>query len=83
MTNFLIPRAILLRVFSERSFLRPNMEGQGKVQSIISAAVRHFFNCPFLTASLFGSPWVGYGHTIGNPSQRAIINKRFRMVGAP
>ena len=30
-----------------------------------------------------GFPCVGAGHTIGRPSQRAIRNRRLRIVGAP
>ncbi|MNJ67606.1 hypothetical protein D3C77_637940 [compost metagenome] len=63
---------------SASAFLRPKMLLLGTVQSMQSAAVRHF--CWPLAGCL---AWVGSGHTMGCPSQRAIINSRSRLVGAP
>ncbi len=60
-----------------------NIDGQGRDQSMISAAVRHGGNWPDFTDSDFGSPCVGTGQTIGMPSRRAIRKRRFRIVGAP
>jgi hypothetical protein len=41
------------------------IDGQGSVQSIISAAVFHGFSLPDFTPSLSGFPCVGSGKTIG------------------
>jgi hypothetical protein len=78
-----MPRAIRLSVFSASGFLRSNMLGAGIDQSMHSAAVRHGASLPASTAGDFGSPWVASGQTIGCPSRRITMKKRFRMVGAP
>ena len=80
MVNLSTPRMTRRMVFfaSGRTAFRPylsiisafvaNTDGQGRLQSMISAALRHL-----------GSPsapvllWVGFGHTMGFPSQRAIM----------
>ncbi|MNJ56225.1 hypothetical protein D3C77_517600 [compost metagenome] len=77
-TNFFMPLAIRRSVAGARSFLRPKMLWLGMVQSMHSAAVRHF--C-WPLAGFFA--WVGSGHTMGWPSHRAIMNRRSRLVGAP
>ncbi|MNP39309.1 hypothetical protein D3C76_1328820 [compost metagenome] len=78
MTNFFMPFAIRRRVASASGFGRSKMLLLGIVQSMHSAAVRHF--CWPLTGCL---ACVGAGHTIGCPSHRAIMNRRSRLVGAP
>ncbi|MNJ43292.1 hypothetical protein D3C77_382910 [compost metagenome] len=77
-TNFCRPLATRRRVAWARSFFLPKMLLLGTVQSMHSAAVRHF--C-WPLAGFFA--WVGVGHTIRWPSQRAIMNRRSRLVGAP
>ena len=59
------------------------MEGVGRFQSMISAALHHGFLVPAFTSGLFAGAWVGSGQTMGRPSLRAIRKKRFRVVGAP
>lgn len=82
-TNFCIPFAILLNVFSARGFFRSNIDGHSKSQLIHSAAVCQGNSFPLLTSSLSGFPCVGLGNIIDLPSLRNIINNRFRIVGAP
>ena len=53
-TNFCNPFAMRRIVFSASGFLRSNIEGHGKVQSIHSAAVRHALTSPFLPVYLPG-----------------------------
>ena len=50
---------------------------------MISAALRHGFFRPSSTSRLSAGAWVGSGHTMGLPSQRAIRKNRLRVVGAP
>ncbi|MNP16653.1 hypothetical protein D3C76_1090590 [compost metagenome] len=78
MTNFFMPLAIRRRVAGASGFGRSKMLLLGIVQSMHSAAVRHFF-WPLVGCLA----WVGSGQTIGWPSQRAIMNSRSRLVGAP
>ena len=69
--------------FSRISALLSKMEGHGRLQSMISAALRQGFSLPLRTSSLSLGAWVRSGQTMGRPSQRAISTKRFRVVGAP
>ena len=94
-TNLSTPQATRRMVLgrSGRCAFRPNfsaicsrvskMDGHGRLQSMISAALRHAFFSPALTASLSAGACVGSGHTMGRPSQRAIRKNRFLVVGAP
>ena len=95
MVNLSTPRMIRRMVLSAKgrtafklyrsliSSLVSKMDGQGRLQSMISAALRHGFSLPLFTASLSRGAWVGSGHTMGFPSQRAIRTNRLRLVGAP
>ena len=51
------------------------MLGQGKLQSMTSAADLH--------PSVRPLPWVGDGHTGRRPSLLATMNSLLRVVGAP
>ena len=68
---------------SRTSSFVAKMEGVGRFQSMISAALRHGFLVPAFTSWLSAGAWVGSGHTMGRSSLRAIRKKRFRVVGAP
>ena len=93
--NLSTPRIIRLMVFgfsgltaikpyfSLISSLLSKIDGQGSVQSMISAALRQGWSSPLLTAALSRGAWVGLGHTIGFPSHRATKKNRLRVVGAP
>ena len=59
------------------------MDGHGKDQSMISAAVRQGNSLPDNTSGLSGAPCVGFGQTMGSLSRRAIRNSRLRVVGVP
>ena len=69
--------------FSLISAFVSKMEGQGRDQSMISAADRQGRHLPDLTASLSLGACVGSGQQIGRPSHRAISTNRLRVVGAP
>jgi hypothetical protein len=69
-----IPRAIRFSVFSARARFRSKIDGQGSTHSMHSAAVRYGFS---------PGPCVGFGQTMGSPSERAITKRRRRLVGAP
>jgi len=74
-TYFLIPRAMRRSVASASGFLRVKIDGHGMLQSMHSAAVRNGCARP--------GPWVGCGQAIASPSQRAMMKRRLRLVGAP
>ena len=94
-TNLSRPRATRRRVlgFSGRWAARPyrarissfvsKMEGQGRDQSMISAALRQGSSRPALTSGLSAGAWVRSGQRMGRPSHRATRKNRLRMVGAP
>lgn len=69
--------------FSRMASRVSKIEGQGRLQSMTSAALLHGFFFPSSTSGLPAGAWVGSGHTMGVPSQRAIRKNRFRVVGAP
>lgn len=69
--------------FSLTSSRVSKMDGHGRLQSMISAALRHGFFFPALTSSLSMGAWVGSGQTTGHPSHLAIRKNRLRVVGAP
>ena len=69
--------------FSRISSRVSKMEGQGRLQSMISAALRQGSFFPVSTSGLSAGACVGSGHTMGCPSQRAIRKNRFLVVGAP
>ena len=69
--------------FSRMASRVSKTDGQGRDQSMISAALLQGFFSPASTSGLSAGAWVGSGHAIGRPSQRAIKKNRFLVVGAP
>ena len=59
------------------------MDGHGSDQSMISAALLHGFLTPAFASGLSAGAWVGSGHAMGRPSQRAMRKNLLRVVGAP
>ena len=69
--------------FSRMASRVSKMEGQGRLQSMTSAALLHGFFCPSSTSRLPAGACVGSGHTMGAPSHLATRKNRFLVVGAP
>ena len=69
--------------FAKISAAVSKIDGHGSDQSMISAAVRHGSFRPETTSGSSGLPCVGFGHTMGRLSRRAMTNRRLRIVGAP
>jgi hypothetical protein len=70
-TNFMMPSAMRRMVFSASGFLRSKIDGQGMLQSMISAAVRHGRRLPLRTS---GRAWLAVGRL--GPHDRLAVAAR-------